>query len=227
MLLFHNRKLPVATSRCCIHTTIMDESREIELAAAGDQQSWDVLVSHQRDRLRRMVAFRMDERLQGRIDPSDVIQEAMIEAWQRLPEFVKEPKVPLFVWLRALTLQRLGMLRRNHLERTKRTVNREIDLQQNDCSSAMAIALVDKAISPSSVVQRQEMLGLIQDRLAGMDPIDREVLALRHFEQMGNAEVASVLEISEPAASLRYSRALRRLRDIISEMKGLSAGYNL
>lgn len=205
----------------------MDEAREIELAAAGSQKSWDILVSHQRDRLRRMVAFRMDERLQGRIDPSDVIQEALIEAWQRLPEYVNEPKVPLFVWLRTLTLQRMGMLRRTHLERSKRTVNREVDLQQDDCSSAMAIALVDSAISPSSVVQRQEMLGHIQERLTGMDPIDREVLALRHFEQLGNAEVASVLGISEPAASLRYSRALRRLRDIISEIKGLSAGFSL
>lgn len=205
----------------------MDEAREIELAAAGSQKSWGILVSQQRDRLRRMVAFRMDERLQGRIDPSDVIQEALIEAWQRLPEYVNEPKVPLFVWLRTLTLQRMGMLRRTHLERSKRTVNREVDLQQDDCSSAMAIALVDSAISPSSVVQRQEMLGHIQERLTGMDPIDREVLALRHFEQLGNAEVASVLGISEPAASLRYSRALRRLRDIISEIKGLSAGFSL
>lgn len=205
----------------------MDETRELEQAVAGKQESWNTLVSQQRDRLRRLVAFRMDDRLQGRIDPSDVIQEAMIEAWQRLPEFAKEQKVPLFVWLRTLTLQRLGMLRRTHIERSKRTVNREVDIQQDDSSSAMAIALIDSAISPSSVVQRQEILGHIQERLVGMDPIDREVLALRHFEQLGNTEVASVLGISTAAASLRYSRALRRLRDIISEIKGLSAGFSM
>jgi RNA polymerase sigma-70 factor (ECF subfamily) len=205
----------------------MDETRELEQAVAGNQESWNTLVSQQRDRLRRLVAFRMDDRLQGRIDPSDVIQEAMIEAWQRLPEFAKEQKVPLFVWLRTLTLQRLGMLRRTHIERSKRTVNREVDIQQDDSSSAMAIALIDSAISPSSVVQRQEILGHIQERLVGMDPIDREVLALRHFEQLGNTEVASVLGISTAAASLRYSRALRRLRDIISEIKGLSAGFSM
>jgi RNA polymerase sigma-70 factor (ECF subfamily) len=205
----------------------MDETRELEQAVAGNQESWNTLVSQQRDRLRRLVAFRMDDRLQGRIDPSDVIQEAMIEAWQRLPEFAKEQKVPLFVWLRTLTLQRLSMLRRTHIERNKRTVNREVDIQQDDSSSAMAIALIDSAISPSSVVQRQEILGHIQERLVGMDPIDREVLALRHFEQLGNTEVASVLGISTAAASLRYSRALRRLRDIISEIKGLSAGFSM
>ncbi len=205
----------------------MNETRELELAVAGSQESWNTLVSQQRDRLRRLVAFRMDDRLQGRIDPSDVIQEAMIEAWQRLPEFAKEQKVPLFVWLRTLTLQRLGMLRRTHLERSKRTVNKEVDIHQDDCSSAMAIALVDSAISPSSVLQRQEILGHIQERLVGMDPVDREVLALRHFEQLGNTEVASVLGISTSAASLRYSRALRRLRDIISEIKGLSAGFSM
>lgn len=205
----------------------MDETRELEQAVAGNQESWNSLVSQQRDRLRRLVAFRMDDRLQGRIDPSDVIQEAMIEAWQRLPEFAKEQQVPLFVWLRTLTLQRLGMLRRTHLERSKRTVNKEVDIQQDDSSSAMAVALIDSAISPSSVVQRQEIYGHIQERLVGMDPVDREVLALRHFEQLGNTEVASVLGISTAAASLRYSRALRRLRDIISEIKGLSAGFSL
>lgn len=205
----------------------MDETHELAQAVAGSQESWNTLVSQQRDRLRRLVAFRMDDRLQGRIDPSDVIQEAMIEAWQRLPEFSKEQKVPLFVWLRTLTLQRLGMLRRTHLERSKRTVNKEVAIQQDDCSSAMAIALIDSAISPSSVVQRQEILSHIQERLVGMDPVDREVLALRHFEQLGNTEVASVLGISTSAASLRYSRALRRLRDIISEIKGLSTGFSM
>jgi RNA polymerase sigma-70 factor, ECF subfamily len=203
----------------------MEESDKVKQAAAGDQQCWEGLISEQRDRLRRLISFRMDDRLQGRIDPSDVIQEAMIEAWQRLPDFATEQKVPLFVWLRTLTLQRLGMLRRTHLERTKRSVNKELQ-QHDDCSSAIAMALVDSAISPSSVVGRQELLTHIQQRLSTMEPLDREVLALRHFEQLGNAEVASVLGISEPAASLRYSRAIRRLRDIISEIKGLSAGLS-
>ena len=203
------------------------ELDDLKQAAGGDQVCWNRLIAPQQDRLRRMVAFRMDSRLQGRIDPSDVLQESMLEAWQRLPEFVNAPGVPFFVWLRTLTQQRLGMLRRTHLERDKRTVNREIQLPENDSSSAMAIALVDSACSPSHVVQRNELFEQVQSKLTTMDPIDREVLALRHFEQLGNSEVASVLGISEPAASLRYSRALRRLKDIITEVKGMTGELTL
>lgn len=203
------------------------ELEDLKQAAGGDQACWNRLIAPQQDRLRRMVAFRMDSRLQGRIDPSDVLQESMLEAWQRLPEFVNDPGVPFFVWLRTLTQQRLGMLRRTHLERDKRTVNKEIQLPDNDSSSAMAIALVDSACSPSHIVQRNELFEQVQSKLTTMDPIDREVLALRHFEQLGNAEVASVLGISEPAASLRYSRALRRLKDIITEVKGMTGELTL
>lgn len=200
---------------------------DLKQAAGGDQSCWERVIAQQHDRLRRMVAFRMDSRLQGRIDPSDVLQETMLEAWQRLPEFVSDPAVPFFVWLRTLTQQRLGMLRRTHLERDKRTVNKEIAMPENDSSSAIAIALVDSAISPSKNVQRKELFEQVQQQLSSMDPIDREVLALRHFEQMGNAEVASVLGISEPAASLRYSRALRRLKDIITAVKGMTGEMTL
>ena len=200
---------------------------DLKQAAGGDQASWERVVAQQQDRLRRMVAFRMDSRLQGRIDPSDVLQETMLEAWQRLPEFVNDPAVPFFVWLRTLTQQRLGMLRRTHLERDKRTVNKEIQMPENDNSSVIAIALVDSAISPSQTIQRKELFEKVQGKLNTMEPLDREVLALRHFEQLGNAEVASVLGISEPAASLRYSRAIRRLKDIIAEVKGMTGEFTV
>jgi RNA polymerase sigma-70 factor (ECF subfamily) len=203
------------------------DMNELKQAAGGDQACWERVISHQQERLRRMVAFRMDSRLQGRIDPSDVLQESMLEAWQRLPEFVSDPAVPFFVWLRTLTQQRLGMLRRTHLERDKRTVNKEIQMPENDSSSAMAVVLVDSACSPSQTMQRKELFDQVQHKLNSMEALDREVLALRHFEQLGNAEVASVLGISEPAASLRYSRALRRLKDIIAEVKGMTGEFTV
>lgn len=205
-------------------STDQTELSSLQSAAAGNQTSWENLISPYRDKLKRIVAFRMDMRLQGRIDPSDVIQETFLEAWQRLPAFVSKPDVPFFVWLRALAQQRLGMLRREHLERDKRTVMKEVPIRQDDSSSAIAIAILDKAVSPSEAVQQHELFLKVQAKLEEMEPMDREVLALRHFEQLTNLETANVLGLTEPAASQRYARALKRLKTIISEIKGLSSG---
>jgi RNA polymerase sigma-70 factor (ECF subfamily) len=194
-------------------------------AAAGDERSWSELLDSYRQRLRRMVALRMDRRLQKRVDPSDVIQEAYLEASARLKEYVQNPSMPFYLWLRFLTKQRLMILYRKHLGAQMRDAEREVSIYQGclpeASSAALAAQLLGKLTRPSEAAMRAEMKLRLQEALNTMDPIDREVLALRHFEQLTTAEIAQVMEINEEAAKKRYFRALKRLREIL-----VAAGLN-
>jgi RNA polymerase sigma-70 factor (ECF subfamily) len=193
-------------------------------AAAGDPEAWRSLFDRDRDRLRRMVALRMDRRLQGRIDPSDVIQEAHIEAMTRLPEYLRQPDMPFFLWLRLLVGQRLTLLHRRHLKVHGRDVGREVELYQGALpqasSAALAARLLGHLTQPSEAAVRAERKIRIQTALNAMDPLDREILALRHFEQLSNGEAAQALGLSKSTASKRYVRALHRLREILSTARG-------
>lgn len=170
-------------------------------------------VAQRRERLRRMVELRMDRRLRGRIDASDVVQEACVEAIERLPEWLAGEAMPLHLWLRFLTAQKLLQLHRHHLGAAMRDPTRE------DASAALlAEAIVESGVlSPSGVASREEAAAKLHGALATMKAEDREVLLLRHFEQLGNAEVAALLHLSAPGASLRYMRAARRLRELLAE----------
>lgn len=198
--------------------------RVLQRAAAGDQAGWGELLARHRDRLKRMVALRLDRRLQGRIDPSDVIQESCLEAAERLAEYVRNPSMPFFLWLRFLTGQKLVELHRHHLGTQMRDAVREISLHRGTLpatsSAALAAQLLGHATRPSEAAMRAEMKIRLQEALNGMDPLDREVLALRHFEQLSNAETAKVLGLQESAASKRYVRALKRLKEILMNMPG-------
>jgi RNA polymerase sigma-70 factor (ECF subfamily) len=193
-------------------------------AAQGDADCWGKLLAGHRERLRRMVALRMDRHLQGRIDPSDVIQEAYLEAWRRLPEFLGNPAMPFFLWLRYLTGQKLVTLHRHHLARRMRDAGREISLHRGALpeasSAALAAQLLGRDTRPSEAAIRVELKIRLQDALNVMDPIDREVLTLRHFEQLNRAETAQVLGMRESAISKRYVRALEKLKDILGSMSG-------
>lgn len=188
-------------------------------AGEGDTAALGELLEGHRRRLRRMVRLRMDVGLQGRIDPSDVLQETFLEAAQRLAEYVRNPKMPFFLWLRFLTGQRLLMLRRRHLGTEARDASREISLQQGampEASSAcLAARLLGKITAPLQAAIRAEMKLRLQDALNSMDPLDREVLALRHFEQMDNNETAEALGLTPSGASSRYLRALKRLKEVL------------
>lgn len=174
------------------------------------------------ERLRRMVRLRLDRRMRGRVDESDVIQEAYLEATERFAEYQKNPEVPPFIWLRFLTGQKLAQLHRRHLGTQARAVGREVQLYRgampSATSAALAAQLVGQQTSPSEAAVRAELKLRVQEALNGMDEIDREVLALRHFEQLTNAEAAQVLDIDEPAAYKRYVRALKRLKGLFGEM---------
>jgi RNA polymerase sigma-70 factor, ECF subfamily len=198
--------------------------RLIEQAVGGDQQAWEQLLSRHRDRLRRMVALRIDRRLRGRVDASDVIQEASLEAARRLPEYLKNPTMPFFLWLRFLTGQRLLEQHRIHLGAKARDAGREISLYHGalpeTTSAALAAHLLGHLTSPSEAAIRAERRIRMQEVLNTMDPVDREILALRHYEQLSNSEVAEVLDMDKSATSKRYARALVRLKEILASLPG-------
>ena len=198
-----------------------EDDREV---AVTEPAEWAELLQRYRDRLRRMVALRLDRRLFGRVDPSDVIQEAFMEAMARREGYLREPAMPLFLWLRFLTGQKLLEVHRRHLGVKARDAGREIALHAGALpeatSAALAAQLLGRMTTPSQAAVRAEMKVRLQDALNAMDPMDREILALRHFEQLTGAEAAEVLGIRERAASKRYLRALERLRVILAAMPG-------
>jgi RNA polymerase sigma-70 factor (ECF subfamily) len=210
-------------------TSDSSETRKVlEQAAQGDSSALSALLTQHRERLRRMVALRMDQRLQGRIDASDVIQEAYLEAWTRLAEYLKAPTMPFFLWLRLLTAQKLVTLHRKHLGVQMRDPAVEISLYEGlpgTSSAALAAQLLGQDTRPSEAAIRAEMKVRLQEVLNSMDPLDREVLALRHFEQLSRAEIAHLLQIREATVSKRYIRALKRLKGLLSNMPGSWAEF--
>jgi RNA polymerase sigma-70 factor (ECF subfamily) len=200
----------------------------IERARAGDRAALDALLGRHRDRLRRMVEIRLDTRLQARLDASDVVQDAYVEVAQRLDEYLRDPKLPLFLWLRLVVGERLLKLHRHHLGTQMRDAGREVSLFRGALpaasSAALAAQLLGKHTSPTQAVVRAERLLRLQEALNTLDPVDREILSLRHFEELTAAEAAEVLGITESAAAKRYFRALKRLKEILAAMPGGQEG---
>jgi RNA polymerase sigma-70 factor (ECF subfamily) len=199
------------------------EDNLVRLAADGDQGAFARIVAPYEERLRRQVRMRLDRRVQCRVDVSDVIQEVRVEAHARLPDFVEKRPMPFFRWLRFLTAQRVLAMHRFHLGAQARDARREVRMAGDGAKStvaSMAAHLAASVTSPSSAAVRAESEERLRAALDSMDPIDREVLCLRHFEQLNNAETAAELDIETSAASKRYVRALRRLKEML-EANGL------
>jgi RNA polymerase sigma-70 factor (ECF subfamily) len=193
-------------------------------AAAGDGAAWGALVTAHQDRLVRMVAFRMDPRLSGRIDAADIVQEAFVAASAHREDYFRAPAASLFLWLRGVVGNKLLELHRHHLNTRMRDAKREQPLADPYCSdntsAALCAHLTGGLTGPSAAAVRDEVKERLAAALNTMDPTDREVLALRHFEQLTNAEAAQVLGIQERAAAKRYLRALERLKKILSDLPG-------
>ena len=190
----------------------------------GDPRALAELFELHRDRLRRMVGWRLDPRLNGRLDPSDVLQEVYLDAARRLPAYLENPNLPAGLWLRLLTGRRLLELHRQHLGARMRSAGQEVSLAQDwawASAPSLAAQLVGHLTSPSQAAARAETAARLSRALEEMDPIDREVLILRHFDELGNNEVADLLGLQKAAASNRYVRALRRLQEILSATPGL------
>jgi len=196
----------------------------LERAAGGDAQAWGTLLTEHGERLRRMVEFRLDRRLQGRLDASDIVQEAYLEAAAHRENYFRHAALPLFLWLRGIVSNKLLEIHRHHLGTHKRDAARDVALNPRKAPDATSLALLDQlsghATGPGTAAARSEVKLRLRTVLDNMDAIDREVLALRHFEQLTNAEAAAVLHIEERAAAKRYLRALKRLKDILAAMPG-------
>ena len=185
-------------------------------AEDGDRQALGDLLEMERERLMQIVSFRLDSRLRARIDPSDVIQDAFVEATKRVLNGKRDDRIPLFLWLRLLALQKLAELHRVHLGVKARDVGREISIFSGPLpqatSAVIAAQLLGKLTSPSQAAIRIETQLQVEERLNDMDELDREILVLRHFEKLSNQEAARVLNIKESAASNRFIRALKKLK---------------
>ena len=189
---------------------------------SGDQAALGDLFDCHREKLRRMVELRLDHRLAGRVSASDVLQEAYIYALKRVEHYFSKPGQPFFGWLRLVVGQRIADVHREHLA-GKRDAGREIGMNRGGMdtdSTCLAAQLLGKLSSPSQAAQRNESLALLEEALNQMDALDREVLALRHFEELSNSETAHLLGIQPAAASKRYVRALARLKEILESIPG-------
>src|SRR5262245_56698982 len=201
-----------------------DEGDLLRRALAGDQSALAALFARYCDRLRKMVRLRLDRRLSGRIDTSDVLQDAYLDVARRFGEYAASPTMPFYIWLRSLTGHRLIDLHRRHLGAEMRDAGREVSIHRGALPAASSASLAQHLLagltSPTQAAIREEMQLRLQEALNSMDAVDREVLVLRHFEELGNAEAAAVLGIEASAASKRYIRALRRLKAILDAVPG-------
>jgi RNA polymerase sigma-70 factor (ECF subfamily) len=209
---------------------IVDPSNTDDLlrrAQGGEVAALGELFVRYRDRLRQMIRLRLDRRLYGRIDPSDVLQEAYVDASRRFPEYNADPAVPFYLWLRSLTGQRLITLHRQHLGAQMRDAGQEVSLYRGALPQASSVSLahhlLGRLTSPTQAAVKAEMQLRLQEALNAMDPLDREVLVLRHFEELTNNETAEVLGLGKSAASKRYIRALERLREVLENTPGFPA----
>jgi RNA polymerase sigma-70 factor (ECF subfamily) len=205
-----------------------DDDDLLRRLEVGDERALVELFARHRDRLRRMVRLRLDRRLQGRIDSSDVLQEAHLEVARRAREYLERPTMPPYLWLRFLTGQALLALHRHHFGARMRDPAQEVSLRPHGPPRATSISLAEMLLgrltSPTLAARRAEMQTRLQEVLNTMEPLDREVVALRHFEELSNGEVAQVLGLSKTAASNRYLRALGRLKKMLEEIPGLLDG---
>ncbi len=194
-----------------------------ELARRGDRTALDALFAQSAPRLLRMVELRMDSGARGRFGPEDVVQEALLEATRRIAEWRAQERYSLHLWLRLLTAQTLVQFSRRHLGAEKRAVARErVASAVRADARSMSDWLVATDTSPSQALGRAEIRERVLAALELLDELDREVLALRHFEQLSNEDAALELGITPAAASKRFRRALARLRPALAQISPMS-----
>lgn len=196
-----------------------DTDRLLDRAGKGDAEAEAELLQRHRERLKRMIAVRMDSRLQQRVDPSDVVQESLAQASQRLKGYLRDRPVSFYPWLRQIAWQRLVDSQRRHLEARRRSLAVEVPLHlalPEHSSIQLANQLAVAHSSPSGRAMRQELQSRVRSLLDQLPPRDREILVLLYLEQLSPREVSEVLGITEGAANVRHVRALQRLRTELS-----------
>jgi len=197
-----------------------DDTQELLAGVrAGQSGAIDRLLDRHRTAVRRMVSMRIDPQLQRRVDASDVVQEVMIEAHRRLRDYLKNPVMPFHLWLRQMAKDRLIDAHRRHRVAARRSLDREqplaVSLPNDDTTYNLAAQLCDSELTPAAAATWKELERRFASACAELDPQDEEMVLMRHFEQLSNSEVAQALDLSPQAASMRYLRAIRRLRTLM------------
>jgi RNA polymerase sigma-70 factor, ECF subfamily len=195
-----------------------DETRNLlDGARQGESDAVNRLMDRHRDSLHRMVECRLHRGMAGRVDASDVVQDALLTASRRLADYLANPSMPFHAWLRQLTRDRIADAYRHQLA-DKRDVSREQAMAAGDRSSLNPAALIkDMQLTPAATLLRKEFAGQFQQALDQLDESSKEIILMRHAEQLSNSQVAELLGLTEPAAGMRYLRALRKLRSLLGE----------
>jgi len=197
-----------------------DKTEELLLGARdGDDDAVNRLIERHRAAVLRMVQMRLDHKIRRRVDVSDVVQDVMIEANRRLQAYIANPAMPFHLWLRHIAKDRIIDAHRRHRGSQKRSVDREQALAvpgANDRSTMdLAVHLCDRELTPAAAATQREMAKRVADAVSELGDQDGEIIIMRHYEQLTNQEVAAALDLTEPAASMRYLRAVRRLRELL------------
>jgi RNA polymerase sigma-70 factor (ECF subfamily) len=203
--------VPTADSSC---------DRLLNRAAAGDQTAVNQLLAAHRDRLRQMVSVRIDHRLAGRVDPSDVVQDAMAEAFRRLPEYLQRRPIPFYPWLRQLAWNRLVDLYRFHVEGAKRAVGREANFAaalSDESVMVLGRRLIASGTSPSHNALRKELRQRVRGALTQLSEHYREVLVMRHLEQLTIKEIAAITGVTEGTVKSRLFRGMSQLHQVLDD----------
>jgi RNA polymerase sigma-70 factor (ECF subfamily) len=203
------------------------DERLIEQARGGEERALSELFQRHQPRLVRMVELRLDPTLRRRLDPADVVQEAWVDVVERFPQWCEQDALPFHVWLRLTTSQALAQAQRRHFAAGKRDVHREVQgmvSRPSITALGAADAFIATATSPTQAAQREELRALVLAALEDLDEMDREIVALRHFEGLSNEEAAAELSIEPAAASKRFVRALLRLKPALQALSPESAG---
>ena len=193
----------------------------LEQVRRGDRGAVDNLLQRHRDALRRMIAMRMDRGVRQRVDASDIMQDVMVEANRRLGDYLANPTMPFRLWLRHMARDRLIDAHRRHRVAASRSVDREVSIDAGDAGDREAGhhggGLVDREMTPAAAATWRELERRFAEAVEKLEPQDREIVLLRHFEHLSTAEAAECLGLSKPAAGMRYLRAMRRLRALLEE----------
>jgi RNA polymerase sigma-70 factor (ECF subfamily) len=191
----------------------------LDQARQGNTRAADQLLAQHREPVRRMIDLRLDPAIAARVDASDVVQEVLLEASRRLDGYLREPSMPFHLWLRHIAKDHIIDAHRRHRQAQRRGVDREqpvVPAAFADHSSIeLAAQFIDQELTPASAAMQQELQRRLHLAIAELDEDDREIVLMRHFEQLSNQDVAALLDLTEPAASMRHLRALRRLRELL------------
>ena len=190
-------------------------------AKGGDESAVNALMNQHRNSLRQLIRMRLDQKIQRRIDVSDVVQDVLVEANRRLQRYLSDPIMPFHLWLRQIAKDRIIDAHRRHRVSAKRSVDREQQLAPprgyDQSSVHLASLLGDDQLTPAAAAVQQELAQRVEEAIAQLEERDCEIIVMRHYEHLSNQEIGEVLNLTEPAASMRYLRAIRRLKKLMTE----------